>query len=72
MSTSTTAVGAMAADKAGAVKAAAIASLPQHGVIYHGLEVMGGGSILTGLVLGGAGVTRGGGAGGVIAQAFAL
>src|SRR5205807_2403872 len=42
-------VGAMAADKADAVKAAAIASLPQQGVIYHGLEVMGGGSILTGL-----------------------
>src|SRR6201988_2298955 len=49
-------VGAMAADKAGAVKAAAIASLPQQGVIYHGLEVMGGGSILTGLVLGAIGV----------------
>ncbi|MGE0288051.1 MAG: regulator [Bradyrhizobium sp.] len=49
-------VGAMAADKAGAVKAAAIASLPQQGVLYHGLEVMGGGSILTGLVLGAIGV----------------
>jgi AGZA family xanthine/uracil permease-like MFS transporter len=49
-------VGAMAADKAGAVKAAAIASLPQQGVIYHGLEVMGGGSILSGLVLGAIGV----------------
>ena len=49
-------VGAMAADKADAVKAAAIASLPQQGVIYHGLEVMGGGSILTGLVLGAIGV----------------
>ena len=35
---------------------AAIASLPQQGVIYHGLEVMGGGSILTGLVLGAIGV----------------
>jgi AGZA family xanthine/uracil permease-like MFS transporter len=34
------------------VKTAAIASLPQQGVIYHGLEVMGGGSILAGLVLG--------------------
>jgi len=49
-------VGAMAADKAGAVKAAAIASLPQQGVMYHGLEVMGGGAILTGLVLGAIGV----------------
>jgi adenine/guanine/hypoxanthine permease len=49
-------VGSMAADKAGAVKAAAIASLPQQGVIYHGLEVMGGGSILTGLILGAIGV----------------
>jgi AGZA family xanthine/uracil permease-like MFS transporter len=49
-------VGAMAADKAGAVKAAAIASLPQQGVMYHCLEVMGGGSILTGLVLGAIGV----------------
>ena len=49
-------VGAMAADKADAVKAAAIASLPQQGVLYHGLEVMGGGSILTGLVLGAIGV----------------
>jgi adenine/guanine/hypoxanthine permease len=49
-------VGSMAADKAGEVKLAAIASLPQQGVIYHGLEVMGGGSILTGLVLGAIGV----------------
>ena len=49
-------VGAMAADKAGAVKAAAIASLPQQGVMYHGLEVMGGGAILSGLVLGAIGV----------------
>src|ERR1700740_2904224 len=48
-------VGGMAADKADAVKAAAIAALPQQGVIYHGLEVMGGGSILTGLVLGASG-----------------
>ena len=39
-------VGALAPDKVGAVKTAAIASLPQQGVIYHGLEVMGGGSIL--------------------------
>jgi AGZA family xanthine/uracil permease-like MFS transporter len=50
------AVGGLAADKAGAVKAAAIASLPQQGVLYHGLDVMGGGSILTGLVLGAIGV----------------
>jgi adenine/guanine/hypoxanthine permease len=49
-------VGGMAADKADAVKAAAIAALPQQGVIYHGLEVMGGGSILAGLVLGAIGV----------------
>jgi adenine/guanine/hypoxanthine permease len=45
-------VGGLAADKVGEVKAAAIAALPQQGVIYHGLEVMGGGSILAGLVLG--------------------
>lgn len=44
-------VGGMAADKADAVKAAAIAALPQQGVFYHGLEVMGGGSILGGLIL---------------------
>jgi AGZA family xanthine/uracil permease-like MFS transporter len=50
------AVGGLAADKVGAVKIAAIASLPQQGVIYHGLEVMGGGSILAGLVLGAIGV----------------
>jgi AGZA family xanthine/uracil permease-like MFS transporter len=50
------AVGGLAADKVGAVKTAAIASLPQQGVIYHGLEVMGGGSILAGLVLGAIGV----------------
>jgi len=49
-------VGGMAADKADAVKVAAIAALPQQGVIYHGLEVMGGGSILGGLVLGAIGV----------------
>jgi len=49
-------VGGMAADKAGEVKAAAIASLPQGGVLYRGLEVMGGGSILAGLVLGAIGV----------------
>ena len=49
-------VGALAPDKVGAVKTAAIASLPQQGVIYHGLEVMGGGSILGGLVLGAIGV----------------
>jgi AGZA family xanthine/uracil permease-like MFS transporter len=50
------AVGAMAPDKVVAVKTAAIAALPQQGVLYHGLEVMGGGSILTGLVLGAIGV----------------
>ncbi|WP_128924344.1 regulator [Bradyrhizobium guangxiense] len=50
------AVGGMAADKADAVKAAAIAALPQQGVFYHGLEVMGGGSILGGLILGAIGV----------------
>ena len=46
----------LAADKVGEVKAAAIASLPQQGVLYHGLEVMGGGAILGGLVLGAIGV----------------
>src|ERR1700716_1165546 len=49
-------VGGLAADKVDAVKTAAIASLPQQGVLYHGLEVMGGGSILAGLVLGAIGV----------------
>ncbi len=49
-------VGGLAADKVGAVKEAAIASLPQQGVFYHGLEVMGGGAILGGLVLGAIGV----------------
>ena len=49
-------VGGLAADKVDAVKTAAIASLPQQGVIYHGLEVMGGGAILAGLVLGAIGV----------------
>jgi AGZA family xanthine/uracil permease-like MFS transporter len=49
-------VGGMAADKADAVKAAAIAALPQQGVFYRGLEVMGGGSILGGLILGAIGV----------------
>jgi AGZA family xanthine/uracil permease-like MFS transporter len=49
-------IGGLAADKAGEVKAAAIASLPLGGVLYHGLEVMGGGSILAGLVLGAIGV----------------
>ena len=47
---------AAGADKVGAVKTAAIAALPQQGVLYHGLEVMGGGSILGGLVLGAIGV----------------
>jgi AGZA family xanthine/uracil permease-like MFS transporter len=50
------AVGGLAADKVGAVKAAAIAALPAQGVLYRGLEVMGGGSILAGLVLGAIGV----------------
>jgi AGZA family xanthine/uracil permease-like MFS transporter len=50
--TAAQAVGGLAADKVGAVKTAAIASLPQQGVLYHGLEVMGGGSILAGLILG--------------------
>jgi len=49
-------VGGLAADKVGDVKAAAIASLPQQGVLYHGLEVLGGGSILAGLILGAIGV----------------
>ena len=49
-------VGALAPDKVAAVKSAAIAALPQQGVLYHGLEVMGGGSILAGLVLGAIGV----------------
>jgi AGZA family xanthine/uracil permease-like MFS transporter len=49
-------VGGLSADKAAEVKAAAIASLPQGGVLYRGLEVMGGGSILAGLVLGAIGV----------------
>ncbi|HEY3792996.1 MAG TPA: regulator [Bradyrhizobium sp.] len=49
-------VGAMAPDKIAAVKSAALASLPQQGVLYHGLEVLGGGSILAGLVLGAIGV----------------
>jgi AGZA family xanthine/uracil permease-like MFS transporter len=51
-----TSVGGLAPDKAAAVKAAAIAALPQQGVLYHGLEVLGGGSILAGLVLGAIGV----------------
>jgi AGZA family xanthine/uracil permease-like MFS transporter len=49
-------VGGLAADKVGDVKAAAIAALPQQGVLYRGLDVLGGGSILTGLVLGAIGV----------------
>jgi len=49
-------VGGLAADKIGDVKAAALAALPQQGVLYHGLEVMGGGSILAGLILGAIGV----------------
>jgi AGZA family xanthine/uracil permease-like MFS transporter len=50
------AVGGLAADKVGAVKDAAIASLPQQGVLYKGLEVLGGGSIVAGLILGAIGV----------------
>jgi AGZA family xanthine/uracil permease-like MFS transporter len=49
-------VGGLAGDKVAAVKAAAIASLPQQGVLYRGLEVMGGGSIIAGLILGAVGV----------------
>src|SRR3954464_4722630 len=49
-------VGALAPEKVAAVKSAAIASLPQQGVLYRGLEVLGGGSILAGLVLGAIGV----------------
>jgi AGZA family xanthine/uracil permease-like MFS transporter len=49
-------VGGLAGDKIGEVKAAAIAALPQQGVLYRGLEVMGGGSIVAGLVLGAIGV----------------
>src|SRR6201998_1673463 len=45
-------VGGLAGDKVGEVKAAALASLPQQGVLYRGLEVMGGGSIIAGLILG--------------------
>jgi AGZA family xanthine/uracil permease-like MFS transporter len=54
--TAAQAVGGLAADKVDAVKTAAISALPQQGVLYHGLEVMGGGSILAGLVLGAVGV----------------
>lgn len=54
--TAAQAVGGLAADKVDAVKSAAISALPQQGVLYHGLEVMGGGSILGGLVLGAIGV----------------
>jgi adenine/guanine/hypoxanthine permease len=50
--TAATTIGGLTADKAAEVKAAAIAALPQQGVLYKGLEVMGGGSILAGLVLG--------------------
>src|ERR1700746_3482030 len=41
------AVGGLAPDKAGAVKAAAVASLPQQGVVYPGLGVMGGRALLS-------------------------
>jgi adenine/guanine/hypoxanthine permease len=50
------AVGGLGETKIEGLKAAAIASLPQQGVLYHGLEVMGGGSILAGLILGAIGV----------------
>ena len=50
------AVGGLAADKVGDVKAAALAALSQQGLLYSGLGVMGGGSILAGLVLGAIGV----------------
>ena len=50
------AVAGLSPEKMAEVKAAAIASLPQQGVVYHGLEIMGGGSILTGLILGAIGV----------------
>jgi AGZA family xanthine/uracil permease-like MFS transporter len=56
MTNAAQAVGGLSAEKMAEVKAAAIASLPQQGVVYHGLEIMGGGSILTGLVLGAIGV----------------
>src|SRR3979490_3133903 len=46
-------VGGLAADKVGAVKTAAIAQLPQQGVLYHGVEVMGGGLGTACLLLGG-------------------
>src|ERR1700751_5464235 len=49
-------VGGLSPEKLAEVKTAAIMSLPPKGVIYYGLEVMGGGSILTGLVLGAIGV----------------
>jgi adenine/guanine/hypoxanthine permease len=49
-------VGGLAADEVGDVKTAALAALPQLGVLYHGMEVMGGGSILAGLILGAIGV----------------
>jgi adenine/guanine/hypoxanthine permease len=49
-------VGGLSPEKLAEVKTAAIMSLPQQGVIYRGLEVMGGGSILTGLILGAIGV----------------
>src|SRR5262249_33041539 len=49
-------VGGLSPERLAEVKTAAIMSLPQQGVIYHGLEGMGGGSILTGLILGAIGV----------------
>jgi adenine/guanine/hypoxanthine permease len=56
MSSAMQTVGGLSPEKLAEVKSAAIMSLPQQGVIYRGLEVMGGGSILTGLVLGAIGV----------------
>ena len=56
MTNAAQAVGGLSPEKMAEVKAAAIAALPQQGLVYHGLEVMGGGSILTGLVLGAIGV----------------
>jgi adenine/guanine/hypoxanthine permease len=56
MTNAAQAVGGLSPEKMAEVKAAAISSLPQQGVVYHGLEIMGGGSILTGLVLGAIGV----------------
>lgn len=50
--TAAQAVGNLSPDKVADVRTAALASLPQQGVLYRGLEVMGGGSIIAGLMLG--------------------